>query len=176
MMGKLLGATGTVLALAVIYIGAACGFAAYFDVLNLIPLSLFFWFFFFLILSVMIYGSICIAIGSVCSEIRDAQGLMLPVTLSMMIPIMLLQPVLQAPDGGFARAVTFFPPATPIMLLIRNLVPPGLPLWELVLGVLVCLGFMIFTVWAAAKIFRIGILSQGQTPTVPKLITWVFSK
>jgi len=31
-------------------------------------------------------------------------------------------------------------------------------------------------VWASAKIFRIGILSQGQAPSIPKMIRWVFSK
>ena len=176
MMGKLLGAIGTSMALAVIYLGAASGFAAHYGVLAQIPASLFLWFFFFLALSVMIYGSACIAIGSVCSEIRDAQGLMMPVTLLMVLPLMLLQPVLQAPGGSFARAVTFFPAATPILLVLRNAVPPGLPWWELALGVVVCVAFMTFSVWAAAKIFRIGILAQGQTPTIPKLIRWVFSK
>jgi hypothetical protein len=36
--------------------------------------------------------------------------------------------------------------------------------------------FMLGCVWASAKIFRLGILSQGQTPSIPKLVAWVFSK
>ena len=82
-------------------------------------------------------------------------------------------PGVQAPAGGFARAATFFPPATPILLLLRNAIPPGLPWWELALGVLVCIAFMIFTVWAAAKIFRVGVLMYGQPPTIFGLIKWL---
>lgn len=176
MMGKLLGALGTSAALAVLYLGASSGLAAYYGFLEMIPLSFYLWFFFFLFLSVMIFGSACVAIGSVCSEIRDAQSLMMPITLMLAIPAMLWQPVLEAPDSSFARAVTYFPPATPMMMLLRNSIPPGLPLWELILGTVVCIVFMLFTVWAAGKIFRIGLLAQGQTPSMAKLIRWVFSK
>ncbi len=35
---------------------------------------------------------------------------------------------------------------------------------------------MLDCVWASAKIFRIGLLSQGQTPTFARLISWVFSR
>ena len=176
MMGKLLGAIATALALSVIYVGAATIFAAHKEVLGQIPLSLYPMFYFFLALSVMIYGAVCVAIGSVCSDIRDAQGLMLPVTLLLIVPMIVLQPVLDAPAGTFAKAVTYFPPATPVMLLLRSSVPPGLVWWEFALGVLVSVAFMIFAVWAAAKVFRIGVLSQGQTPTLAKLARWIFSK
>ena len=176
MMGKLLGALGTSLVLAVLYLTAASAFAAHYGILSMIPPSLYLWFLFFLMLSVMIYGSACVAIGSVCSEIRDAQGLMLPVTLMIVIPVLLWQPVIEAPSGSFARAATYFPPATPILLMLRHSLPPGLPWWELLLGTFVCLAFMVFSIWAAAKIFRIGILAQGQTPTFARLIRWVFSK
>ena len=175
-MGKLLGAIGTSMVLGALYLGAASGFAAHYGVLDQIPPSIYLWFFFFLALAVMIYGSACVAIGAVCSEVRDAQSLMMPVTLMIMIPVMLWQPVLEAPTGALARAVTYFPPATPIMMLLRNAVPPGLPWWELALGTAVCIVFMTFTVWAAAKVFRIGILAQGQTPSVARLVRWVFSK
>ncbi len=176
MMGKLLGAIGTSMALAALYLGAGTAFAAHYGALDLLRPSLYLWFLFFLALSVMIYGSACVAIGSVCSEIRDAQSLMMPVTLMVMIPVLLWQPVLQAPNGAFARAATLFPPATPVLLLLRNAVPPGLPWWELLAGTAVCVLFMIFMVWAAARIFRIGLLAQGQTPTFARLLRWVFSK
>ncbi len=176
LMGKLAGAIGTAMVLATLYLAAGVGFAAHYGVLAEIPPSLFLWFYFFLALAVMTYGSICVAIGSVCNEVRDAQSLMMPVTLMMVIPVMMWQPVLQSPESAFAKGITYFPPATPVMLVLRNAIPPGLPWWELALGTLVCIAFMLATVWAAGKIFRIGILAQGQTPTLAQLARWVVTK
>ena len=45
-----------------------------------------------------------------------------------------------------------------------------------VVSLVLTTAFMLFCVWASAKVFRIGILSHGQAPTFRRLIVWVFSK
>ncbi|MGI9244662.1 MAG: ABC transporter permease, partial [Verrucomicrobiales bacterium] len=72
--------------------------------------------------------------------------------------------------------VSLIPTATPMLMFLRMAVPPGVPWWEVAIGVVGCAIFMLFAVWAAAKVFRIGILSQGQAPSLAKLVKWVFSK
>jgi ABC-2 type transport system permease protein len=176
MMGKLLGALVTALTLSITYILALVYIAHRHDMLQHIPSTLFIWFFVFLILSMMTFGAFCLAIGSACSEIRDAQSLMMPLMLLMIIPLLLWQPVMQNPSGGFATAVSLIPTATPMLMFLRIAVPPGVPWWEIALGVIGCTLFMFLAVWAAAKIFRIGILSQGQAPSFAKMMKWIFSK
>ena len=176
MMGKLLGAMMISLTLSVLYLSAATYVAWDYGLLDMIPPHLFFWFFVFLILAILIYGSIFLAIGATCNEIQDAQSLMFPAMLLVMIPVMTWMPIVQSPTGIFARWMSLFPPATPMLMMLRMSVPPGLPLWEILLGVVLCLVFTVMIVAAAGKIFRIGILAQGQTPSFSLMVRWLFSK
>ncbi len=176
MMGKLLATVLVASTLSVLYLGALTWVAGSRGFLEWIPLSLFFWFFFFLILAILIFGSIFLAIGSTCSEIQDAQSLMVPAMLLVMIPVMTWLPILQSPTGAFARWMSLFPPATPMLMMLRMAIPPGLPLWEILLGIVVAVGFTLLTVASAAKIFRIGVLSQGQTPSFGRMLQWLLSK
>ena len=176
MMGKLLATVSVASTLSFLYLGALTWFAWNRGFWEWIPLPLFFWFFFFLILAILIFGSMFLAIGSTCSEIQDAQSLMVPAMLLVMIPVMTWLPILQSPSGEFARWMSLFPPATPMLMMLRMAIPPGLPWWEILLGVIVAVGFTLLTVASAAKIFRIGVLSQGQTPSFGRMLQWLISK
>lgn len=176
MLGKLFGAVGVGLTLSTIYLGAAYGMARYFEIADRIPITLYLWFAFFVLLALIIFGSIFSAIGAACSEIRDAQSLMTPVMLLVIIPMMCMGPILDSPSSTFARAVSLFPPATPMLMFARIAIPPGPAFWEILLAVLLTTIFAGACVWAAGKVFRIGILSQGQAPSFTKLIGWVLTK
>lgn len=176
MMGKLLATVLVASTLSALYLIALTWVAWNRGFLEFIPLSLFLWFFFFLVLAILIFGSIFLAIGSTCSEIQDAQSLMVPAMLLVMVPVMTWLPILQSPTGAFARWMSLFPPATPMLMMLRMAIPPGLPWWEILLGVIVAIGFTLLTVASAAKIFRIGVLSQGQTPSFGRMLQWLLSK
>lgn len=176
MMGKLLAGIGVALTLSVLYLGAAYGMIRYFELQDRIPTSIYLWFVFFLLLALTIFGSMFSAIGAACSEIRDAQGLMTPVMLMVIIPMICLGPVIEAPSSTFSRVMSLIPPATPMLMFIRIALPPGPPMWEIVLSVVLTVGFAIGCVWAGGKIFRVGILAQGQAATLRNLVQWLFSK
>ncbi|GAB5405195.1 MAG: hypothetical protein Aurels2KO_34260 [Aureliella sp.] len=176
MLGKLLGAVSVGLTLSCIYIGAVYTVTVYYDMADKVPLHLYAWFVFYLLIALTIFGSIFSAIGAACSEIRDAQSLMTPVMLMVVLPMMCLGAVLDSPSSMFSRAVSLFPPATPMLMFTRMAIPPGPAAWEVILGTVLAVGFALFCVWAAGKIFRIAILSQGQAPTLAKLVTWIFTK
>jgi len=175
-LGKLLGTVFASWLLSVFYIGGLCVVAHRFGYLEKIPVSLFIWFLPFQLMALLIFGSIFSAIGAACSEIRDAQSLMMPAMLVVMLPMFVWLQVIQEPNSTFSTIVSLIPPATPFLMLLRVGVPPGPPAWELALGVFGAIGFTLFSVWAAGKVFRIGVLSQGQTPSMRKLVGWVFSK
>jgi ABC-2 type transport system permease protein len=70
--------------------------------------------------------------------------------------------------------MSFFPFATPMLMVARLAVPPGIPWWEPVLGVLGVLATTVLCVYAAGRIFRVGILMQGKGARFGEMVKWVF--
>ena len=175
MLGKILGAVCLSLTLSVLYVGAAIGMLWYFELSRLVPWSMYLWFGTFLLLALFMYGSVFAGIGAVCSEMKDAQSLMTPAMILIMLPLFCWQPVLQSPNSAFSTWVSLFPPATPMMMMLRLATSPGPPAWQVALSLVVTVTFTLGCVWAGAKIFRIGILSYGQTPTLGRLVRWIVS-
>jgi ABC-type Na+ efflux pump permease subunit len=175
-LGKLLGTVFVSWTLFLVYVGGGLFVAAHYDALHVVPFGLLGWFLFFQLLALLIFGSIFSAIGAACSEMRDAQSMMTPAMLIVMMPMFVWFVVLRSPDSPFAVAVSLFPPATPFLMLLRLAIPPGPAAWEVALSVVLTAAFTLFCVWAAGKIFRIGILAQGQPPSFRRLAQWVFSR
>lgn len=175
MLGKLIGAVAVGMTLSAIYLGAAYGMAWHFGFSESVPVSLYAWFVFYLLIALIIFGSVFSAVGAACSEIRDAQSLMTPVMLLVIIPMMCMGPILSSPNSTFARLVSLFPPATPMLMFVRIAIPPGPPIWEIILGTVLVVLFAACCVWAAGKIFRIGVLAQGQPPSLAGLVRWIFT-
>ncbi len=176
MLGKLFGTVLVSLTLSTLYLVSVAWMLWKFGLLGHVPGHLFAWFFLFQLLALLMFGSMFIAVGAACSEIRDAQNLIVPVMMVLLIPMLTWMAVLQSPASPFSRALSLFPPATPLIMFLRIAIPPGVPGWEIALSLVLTTLFTLGSVWVSAKIFRLGILSQGQTPSIPKLIAWVFSK
>ncbi|HEX5137906.1 MAG TPA: ABC transporter permease [Planctomycetota bacterium] len=175
-LGKLMGTVLVSWTLFLVYVGGGLFVAAHYGALSLVPFGLLGWFLFFQLLALLIFGSIFSAIGAACNEMRDAQSMMTPAMLIVMMPMFVWFVVLKSPDSPFAVAVSLFPPATPFLMLLRLAIPPGPAAWEVALACVLTAAFTLFCVWAAGKIFRIGILAQGQPPSFRRLAQWVFSR
>ena len=82
-----------------------------------------------------IFGSIFITIGAACTDLKDAQGMMTPAMLLLMLPWLTWFSVAQAPDSTMSLALSLFPTATPFLMLMRIAIPPGPPMWQIALSV-----------------------------------------
>jgi ABC-2 type transport system permease protein len=69
--------------------------------------------------------------------------------------------------------LSFFPTVTPFAMMLRLAMPPGPPMWQVVASVILLLVSTAGVVWAAGRIFRVGLLMQGKPPTIPELLKWV---
>jgi ABC-2 type transport system permease protein len=176
MMGKLLGNTGIAMLLAALYIGGGFAVAAYHGYANVVSPGLIGALVFFLILAVLLYGSLYTAVGSACNELKDAQSLMMPVMLLSMFPTFVWFAVLKSPSSPLAVGLALFPPASPFLMLMRMAMRPPPPFWQVALAVVLCTLTSLFCVWAAAKIFRTGLLMQGKAPSFRELARWVVAK
>ena len=61
------------------------------------------WFIVYLVLAMLIYGSLFIAIGAAATDLKDAQALMTPVMMLFMLPMFVWLPVLRAPAQHAGR-------------------------------------------------------------------------
>jgi ABC-2 type transport system permease protein len=172
MCGKLLGSVGVAVTGSAFYLFCGLFVTVQMGATGLAPLHLIPWFFLYVILAVLMLGSICAALGAACSDAKDAQNFMLPSMLPFMIPMFLLMPVLKEPQSLLATALSLFPTCTPMLMLLRQSTPGGVPLWQPLVGVIGMLGFALLMVFAAGRVFRVGLLLQGKSPRAAELIRW----
>lgn len=173
MLGKLLGSVAVTLMLAGVYVGGGLLLVAQFDFYGVINWMVVPWFLLFLVVAVVLYGSMFIAIGAACSEVKDAQGMMTPALLLAMFPIFLWLNVAQNPDSTYSVLLSLFPFATPYLMLLRLAVPPGPPAWQVILSLVLVVATTAAMVWAAGRVLRVGLLMQGKTASYREMIRWV---
>jgi ABC-2 type transport system permease protein len=173
MMGKLLGNVGVALTIVAVYLTGAYILAAHYGYADLLPTWLLGWFLAFDVLACMLYGSIFIAIGAACTEIKETQALLTPVMILLILPLMVWLTIVQEPLSGFAEWTSLVPLATPMLMLLRMAASPMIPWWQPVLGIVLVLATVVATVFAAGRVFRIGLLMQGKSPKIRELLGWV---
>jgi ABC-2 type transport system permease protein len=164
MAGKLLGMTAISLTLIAIYGSGGLWMAhrSTFDISSYVTPSLMGWFALFQILAVLMFGSMYIAVGACCTDMKEAQSLLLPINLLIMLPLMLVVDVIQHPNGPMAKWASFFPTAAPMLTIARIAASPSIPLWDKVVPALITFVTTVLFVWAAGRIFRVGLMaSQG---------------
>jgi len=173
MLGKLLGMTAVSLTITTVYLGGAYGAARQYGFAEYIPSNLLAWFVVFQALAALMYGSLFIAVGAACTDMKETQNLLWPVMLLAMLPLFLMGSVLQEPNSTVAVGLSFFPFATPMLMILRQSVPPGVPTWQPMLGVGLVVLTTLLCVWAAGRIFRVGILLQGKGAKLSEMLRWI---
>jgi ABC-2 type transport system permease protein len=140
--------------------------------LGVAPLELLPWFFVYVICQVTMLSAVGAAVGSACSAPRDAQQLTPLLIFPLMLPLFLLVPLLDQPNGHLATVLSFFPPFTPAVMMLRQAMQGGVPAWQPWVGLAGMLVWTVVATWAGARIFRVGILLQGQPPRLAEMLRW----
>lgn len=173
MMGKLLGGVGTSLTLGVIYIAGAIFGAHQLGVLHVVSPMLIGWFVVFTIVASLMYGSLFVVAGAAATNVKEAQALVTPMMLIVVLPLFLIGPMINEPHGTIAQAGTFFPLSAPMVTMFRLTVPPGLPWWQIAIAIGGSVLMMLSLIWIAGRVFRAGFLLVGRPASVRELIGWV---
>ena len=175
MMGKLLGMVGVSFTIVIVYLTGGLFIADRYEVMRLVPFNLLGWFLAYQVLAVLMFGSVFVAVGAACTDHREAQSAIMPVMIIIVIPMMFWVNVAREPSSTFSLVASLFPPATPMLMLIRQAIPPGVPLWQPVLGMVLVVLTTVLCIFAAGRIFRVGILMQGRGAGMRQMIRWVIS-
>lgn len=126
----------------------------------------------FFVVGFFMYATFYAAVGSAFNDIKEAQQAASSMSFLFVLPVILMFPVINDPDGVLATVASLTPPFTPLLMMLRVAVKTP-PLWQIALGYLGAIGFALFMVWVASKIYRIGILMYGKKPTLKELVRWV---
>jgi ABC-type Na+ efflux pump permease subunit len=173
MMGKLAGCIAVSLLLASFYVVGGTAVARHFGYGDAVHAADIAWLLLFLLLASFMFGSVFITIGAACSDLKDAQGMMPPAMLILMLPWLTWFAVLNAPDSPIAIGLSMLPTAAPFLMLLRIMLPPGPPMWQVGLSVALTATATVAMVYAAGKIFRTGLLMQGKAASFAEMWRWV---
>ncbi|MCP4656439.1 MAG: ABC transporter permease [bacterium] len=173
MAGKILGQMCVGFVFLAVYGGM--GFAALitFAMLGVVDVSLVFYLVIFYLIAYCVIASLLGSVGAAVNEPREAQGLMGPIMMTLMIPWVLWMPISRDPDSTFALVTSFLPPISPFVMLIRMSSTSPPPLWQVWVSIAIGVAAAYGALWFAAKVFRIGLLMYGKPPNFRTLIRWV---
>jgi ABC-2 type transport system permease protein len=174
LVGKLIGQGLVGLTVLCIYLGLGLLAADRFNVLSAVPMEALPGLLPYFLMAYLFFGALFVAVGSAVTEIREASALQAPLVFLIIVIIAILFPIMDNPDAPIARVMSYFPPATPFVMVMRLSQPSHVvPFWEIIAtGVVGVLG-VLFTIWLAAKIFRVGVLMYGKPPSFGTLLKWI---
>ena len=176
--GKVAGIGGAGLAIVAVWIATFVAFALAglglmaraggdFDIGPLLNPAFLIGFMVYFLLGYLLYAAIFCAIGSLCNTIQDAQSMMMPMILVLMIPFLLVFPVAMDPNGTLAVVASWIPPLTPFVMLNRMADPPGILTFA---GTTVLLAASIwYSLRLGGRVFENGILRTGKPPSLKQI-------
>lgn len=132
-------------------------------------------FLFYFLFGYLLYSSIFAMVGSAVDNETETQQFMLPITLPLVFTFILsMNFVINNPDSSLSVWLSMIPFTSPIAMMIR--IPFGVPAWQLALSMLLMILGFLFTVWVAARIYRVGILMYGKKASYKELAKWFMYK
>jgi len=172
MAGKLLGQLAVGLLAMAIYVGMGLFVLYSFAMLGLIDPMLVLYLVVFFLITYLVFGALMTAIGASVSQMADAQSLMGPVMMLLVLPYILSPMIGRAPNSTFSVAMSFLPPFNTFVMMSRLASDSPPPAWQVWLTVGIGLAAAYAAVWFAGKVFKIGLLMHGKPPNFATLIRW----
>jgi ABC-2 type transport system permease protein len=182
MTGKLIGVLGLAMVTLVAWGVVLFAFASFLSpgtvgavisglktLVPMLPLVLLYFF-----CGLMIYASIFLGIGATTASLPDAQALIGPATMIIVLPNLLMGAVIQDPNGMLARIISWIPIYTPFFMLVRlPFHPAPLELW-LTAGLTVAT--TVFLIRQMGRVFARHVLTTERPPSFGKLVRHVFGR
>jgi ABC-2 type transport system permease protein len=174
MAGKILGMAAVGLTMVTIWAAVGYGAAVWQDVQQLVQVAHVGQFILYYALGYLLISSILAAVGSACNTLKEAQPMLTPLTLLLVIPMLFWMQIVTSPNSALSVALSFVPPMTPFVMVLRlSALEAGTPIWQQVFVPLWLAGWVLATMWAAGRVFRVGLLMYGRPPGLRQMARWV---
>jgi ABC-2 type transport system permease protein len=137
-----------------------------------IPPELFIYFVVFYILGFLFYATLFAALGATADQESDVQQASLPITMLVVIPILLMTSVIQAPSSTMSTVLSMIPFFAPILMMGR-IFSETPPFWQIALTMAIMIATFFGVLWVAARIYRTGILMYGKRFSPKEIVKWI---
>jgi ABC-2 type transport system permease protein len=173
MAGKILGLVGIGLSVVALWGVTAYAAARWQGLTVEIAPAMLPYFVVYYVLAFLLFGSFMVGVGSICNTIKETQSLMMPVMLCCVVPLIAWQNIIREPGSTLARGFSFFPPTTPMVMILRLSAGFEVPMAEVLGSIVLLAAAVLATMWVAAKVFRTGILMYGKRPSLLEVARWL---
>lgn len=126
------------------------------------------WFSLYFFLGFLLFGALYAGVGSMVSRQEEVGTATAPMTTVMMVGYFAALASLGAPDGIVARIAFLFPGTSVFVALVRIILGNPEP-WEIAVSIGALIVAIVLAVLLAARLYRVGVLMYGQSPSFKKL-------
>lgn len=173
MGGKILGMVGVGVVLLTIWGGVGYGGARARDMAYLVTPHHLTYLVLYFIPGFLLTSAFLAAVGAACNSIKEAQSMAAPLTLLTIVPMMLWWAITQNPNSMLSIVLSYIPPITPFVMILRICADPETPILEVITTLVLLWLSVLVTIWLAGKIFRVGVLMYGKPPSLKELVRWL---
>jgi ABC-2 type transport system permease protein len=173
MAGKILGLCGVGLAVVSLWAIAAFGTARAQNLAIDVSGLMFFYLIIYFVLGFVLLTSLMAAMGSICNTIKESQSLMTPVVMLLILPMISWFNLVQSPNGLYARVLSYVPPLTPLVMVLRLSATSDVSIIEVIASITWLFISTLAAIWFAGRIFRTGVLMYGKRPSLREVFRWL---
>ena len=125
----------------------------------------------FFVCGYMLYASLFAAIGASVDNETDTQQFMMPVTLPLIFGYIVSTMMIENPESSIGNIFALVPLTSPIVMMVKTAI--GVSIGLKILSIVILVASILFFVWLAGKIYRVGILMYGKKPSYKELWKWL---
>ena len=172
--GKVLGQLGVSLILALLWGGPTLVLLALTASFVVGPLQLLYLLAFIGIASLS-WAAVMGGIGSAVNDLTEAQHILAPLFMVMMVFFLPALFAITAPSAPSSVWLSMVPPTAAPVMAARIVSTEPAPHWQVWIALASSGAFAAFLLWAAGRLFRIGLLLRSSPPNLRTLLRWVLS-
>jgi ABC-2 type transport system permease protein len=122
----------------------------------------------YFVLGYLLFATLMAVAGSMGTSMRESQQISGIFSVGAALPYVAINLVFSNPNSPILAALSYFPLTSPVMMLIRLGFGP-IPAGQVVISLALLVAGLAFSLWAGAKVFRVGLLMYGKRPGLKDL-------
>ena len=122
----------------------------------------------YFVLGYLLFATLMAVAGSMGTSMRESQQISGIFSMGAALPYIAISLVFSNPGSPILVALSYFPLTSPVMMLIRLGFGP-VPAGQVAISLALLVAGLAFSLWAGAKLFRVGLLMYGKRPGLKDL-------